>query len=1057
MNLSKKVIAVLLTLVMVISMMSVAVISSSAADNPYSVAAMALDDEYAYDGTLGAIYSKDSTTFKLWAPTAKSVKVNLFATGSDDEEGAKDLGTYDMSKEIKDEKFTGAWEVTVKGDLEGVYYTYSTNVPRTILAEDYVDREAQDVYSYAVGVNGDRSMVVDLSKTDPKDFDKDTHIYVDKQTDAIVWEVQVKDFSYDENSGVSDKNRGKFLAFTETGTTLNGEGELSTCIDYLKGLGITHVQINPFYDFATIDEAKDDGTEFNWGYDPKNYGVPEGSYSTNPYDGKVRINECKQMIQALHEAGIGVIMDVVYNHTYSVDSCFNYAVPNYYYRMTAMGTYSQQSGCGNDTASERYMYRRYMRDMLKYWVDEYHVDGFRFDLMGVHDVETMNLIREDMDKIDPRIIMYGEGWAGSTVIDPETCSGTPTMTCTQPNAAYVSDRIGFFNDQIRDGIKAGVFDGATAAGFVSGTITSAPYVSYGIRAQTFGKASTWHAKQPTQCVTYASCHDNMTLYDKLVAINHGTGADYRLRYNDAIAQNKLSGAIINTAQGIDFMLAGEEMGRSKDGDENSYKSAATENMIDWSLLETNADLVSYYKGLIELRKSFTPFNANIRDVSTDENPQDDSYAYHFATSVSSANQMIAFTIDNDNEGEWNKVAVVFNGQKTAKTFKFSTSVDPTISEDTEWVVIANDKQAGITKLSEFKGLTFSVPASSAVIAVEKSTFEEANLPSRFSKVIVNNIDEETKNVISSNVILGDTGTGYKVSYDTSVPLKYEYDYCEGKEAGTFTKEDTTVNYYFKKFVPTSFTAPYGDVDNDGSVNIVDATMVQKWLAKLITLDEEHIKRGDYDYNEKTEIVDCTLLQRYLAKYDVSVYTITSNYIGVDDEGKEKKLASPSVREGRLGTEYKTEGVKVAYYVLKETPQNATGIVTGNIVVNYYYKYEVSSPVIHVKHSGELTWAPTLWAWAYDDAGTAINCYESWPGLDVTKVDEDGWFTTTFPIPGGLDYYIILSKGGSPQTMDYGPISYDTYPEIWVVIDDTKCNVNKGDWLTYYNYNPDKAN
>ena len=407
---TRRIISLLLCVMLVVSMVSVAMVSTSAANaNPYSVAAMALDAEYAYDGDLGALYTPDATTFKVWAPLATEVKLNRFATGSDDEDGAQDLGTVEMEKLMENERWTGVWTITISGDIVNTYYTYTITNPNHIYNSTGPKTvETQDPYSYAVGVNGNRSMVVDLSKTDPVDWDRDSHVFTDEQTDAIIWEVHVKDFSYAENSGVSAENRGKFLGFTETGTTLNNEGSISTGIDYLKSLGVTHVQINPMYDFATIDESGDP-TQFNWGYDPKNYGVPEGSYSSNPYDGNVRINECKQMIKALHDAGIGVIMDVVYNHTYSVDSCFTACVPEYYYRMTATGGYSQQSGCGNDTASERAMYRKYMREMIKYWTEEYHIDGLRFDLMGVHDGETMNMIREDMDAIDPRIIMYGEG------------------------------------------------------------------------------------------------------------------------------------------------------------------------------------------------------------------------------------------------------------------------------------------------------------------------------------------------------------------------------------------------------------------------------------------------------------------------------------------------------------------------------------------------------------------------------------------------------------------------------------------------------------------------
>ena len=1054
----RKGISLLLVLSLVIGMFSVAIVSASAAAaNPFSKAAMDLDKEYAYDGELGAIYSPEATTFKVWAPLASKVILNRFATGSDYEDGAADLGEIEMEKLFDGDAWTGVWTTTVEGDIKNTYYTYSITNPAHIYAKstpDEVEHETQDVYSYAVGVNGDRSMVVDLDSTDPEGWENDDHVFVDKQTDAIIWEVQVKDFSWNENSGVSEANRGKFLAFTETGTTLNGEGEIATCVDYLKQLGITHVQINPFYDFATINE-RTDPSQFNWGYDPKNYGVPEGSYSTDPYDGNVRINECKQMIQALHNAGIGVIMDVVYNHTYSVDSCFNYSVPEYYYRMTATGGYSQQSGCGNDTASERAMYRKYMRDMLTYWTEEYHIDGYRFDLMGVHDGETMNLIREDMDAIDSRIIMYGEGWAGNTEYDPTTCAGTDTFMCIQANAKQLDTRIGFFNDQIRDGIKAGVFDGTNAKGFVNGNKTYAKNISYGVQGNSFGHG-TWTAVTPEQCVTYASCHDNMTLYDKLVGADHPNTNDFRTRYADCIRENMLTAAIVSSCQGIDFILAGEEMGRSKDGDENSYKSAATLNMIDWSLVQTNADLVSYYKGMFELRKAFSPFTTANADAD------DDSFKYYRTTGVSDTTNTIGYTVENRTEGEWSKIAVIYNGKTEPVKFKLSNTVDRNINNNTEWVIVVNDKAAGVTALGENTGLTFEVPASSAIIAVEKNTFEECAIQSDFSRVTVNSVYEKTGEVLNTSVLLGTVGDGYTVTPDTSIPIRYELSSVDGDEKGTFTDEDTVVTYNYADYIPGSLLVVNGDVDDDRDITILDGTFIQRHLAGIITLDSEHEARGDYDYSGDTSILDVTLLQRYLAGFQINVCKVVTQYKGYNpDLDKTSFIATTTLQYVRLGDEYNTTAENIAYYELDAVPENASGIASSDVTVVYNYTYAVNSPVIHVKHDGNLTWAPNLWAWAYE--GTkAINAYESWPGYLMTDPDEDGWYTTTFPIPGGLNYYFIISKNGNPQTKDYGVVNgqnvgivYDDYPEIWVVIHDDE--VGKGnDWVTYYNYNPDIA-
>jgi len=1046
---SKRLLALILTLALLSSLFSASVIPTAAViENPYSDAAMALDKEYTYNGELGAIYTPEATTFKVWAPLASDVQINLYTTGSDDEEGAKKLETTPMEKLMDGDEWTGVWTYTKTGDIVNTYYTYSIANPDHIYdASGYITHETQDVYAKAVGVNGNRSMVVDLDSTDPEGWENDSHVFTDTQSDAIIWEVQVKDFSWNENSGVSEANRGKFLAFTETGTTLNNEGDLATCVDYLKELGITHVQINPFYDFATVDESGSPD-QFNWGYDPKNYGVPEGSYSSNPYDGNVRIKECKQMIQALHNAGIGVIMDVVYNHTYSIDGSFNYSVPEYYYRLDSDGSYSQQSGCGNDTASERAMYRKYMRDMLRYWTEEYHLDGYRFDLMGVHDGETMNMIREDMDAIDSRIIMYGEGWDGITISDPVTCSGTKTFMCTQDNSALISERIGFFSDRIRDGIKGGVFEGTASQGFVNGSIAYGPNISSGIAANTYKDNGKLNARTPEQCVTYASCHDNMTLYDKLVAADHGASADYRARYSDVIRQNKLAAAIISSCQGIDFILAGEEMGRSKDGDENSYKSPASLNMIDWSLIQTNADLVSYYKGMFELRKAFSPFTASQTDSD------DDSYRYYRSTSVNASVGTIGFTVENHTPGEWNKVAVIYNGKNTPAKFTLKNTVDTAINDETQWVIVANEDTAGVTALGENTGLTFNLPANAAIIAVEKSTFEQADIESDLKKVIVNNIYKTTGETISSYTLLGRAGTGYSLVPDPSVPIEYELSEVGSSEKGVYSDEDVTVNYYYKQFIPDSFTAEKGDVDGDGAITVIDATQIQRHLADIIHLDEDHLKCGDYDYSGSTNIIDATYLQRFLAGIPVNTCTVTTEYIGLRNDNV-YSIAAASTVKVRLGSTYTTSPASVAYYKLDGMPDNATGIASGDVKVVYHYNYQEDIVKAHIKHdgNGDSTWDPYIWSWAY--AGTeAVDSFASWPGQLLTEKDENGWYDVSFKIPGGLDYYFIINQGNNlPKTKDFGPISYDEYPEIWIVIDDA--NVGKtDDWVTCYNTNPD---
>lgn len=1044
----KSVISMLLAVLMIMSIATVALVSVSAEEvsdslaetgatidevkNPYQKAAQALDKEYAYEGELGALYSPDSTTFNLWAPTSSEVNLNLYSTGSDKEADAQKLGAYELTKLMDGDKWTGVWTVTLEGDYKNTYYTY-TATNEALVTGKVKTSEFVDPYAKAVGVNGNRAMVVDLDSTDPEGWENDAHIYVDQQSEAIVWEVVVRDFSANANSGVSKDNRGKFLAFTEKGTTLNGEGNIATGIDYLKRLGVTHVQINPFYDFASIDETKSVDNQYNWGYDPKNYNVPEGSYSTDPYNGNVRIKECKEMIQALHEAGIGVIMDVVYNHTYESDnSNFQLAVPNYYYRKNASGGWSNASGCGNDTASERAMFRKFMIDSCRYWAEEYHVDGFRFDLMGIHDAETMNLIREDLDKIDARTIMYGEGWnASSSVFDTTTCAGTNTISCYQQNAQYVSDRVAMFNDQVRDALKGNVFS-LTGTGFIQGAKSSAGGITYGIRANTVGRGGTWKPVAPSQCVTYAACHDNHTLYDRLVASVYGEDSNYRQRYADLIEMNKLSCAIVGTSQGVCFFHAGEEMARSKDGDHNSYKSSVALNQIDWELVASNADLVSYYKGIIDIRKAFSPFTTGDTSVSSN---------YTFNNSLTAISETIGFTVSNDTEGEWDKIAVIYNSNP-------SKTVEVTMKDDTvqNWVVIADNTIAGLDALYEVEGNTFSVAPSSCLIAVDKASYEKVGLESGDGKIIVKHVDSLTGNTLSSQVITGEIGSGYATSCDSSLYLEYDLDKTKGDVIGTFAKGTKNITYLYKPYVAPSLIE--GDVNGDGIVSIKDATLVQKVAAQLVTLDEEKSILADYDLNMEVNVKDATMLQKHLANINVSIATVTTNFLTVGDDGKEVALAAPVVKKYRVGDEYRTAPIAIELYTVDETklPDNEMGIAPGGRTdVNYYYLYTATGYKVHAIHLNEsATWTPYIWAWA-----GSTNAFKNWPGVAMLP-EGDGWYSIDAALPEGVAYSIILSNNGSPQSTDYTGI---TASEIWVVIDDYHL-VNKGKFLTIYEEKPD---
>ena len=537
-------------------------------------------ENYTYDGDdLGVWFENGEATFKLWAPTASNVVLNLFTAG----DGVEAYANLPMQKAEK-----GVWQLAISDLPYGIYYTYSVT---TSLGT----QEAVDPYARSVGVNGNRGMVIDLAATDPEGFrTAQFDAPIKSYEDAIIWEVHVRDFSNIENGS---QYPGKYLAFTETG--LKNEAGVSIGVDYLKELGITHVHLQPVYDFATVDETRLDEPQFNWGYDPKNYNAPEGSYSTDPYHGEVRVFEFKRMVQALHEAGIGVVMDMVYNHTFSIDSCLNRVVPYYYYRYNGSGAPSNGSGCDNETASNRTMFRKYMVDSLGYWASEYQLDGFRFDLMALHDVQTMQEIEETVHKINPKALIYGEGWTGGTT------TLNPNLQANQANIRKIvatGDGIGsvaVFNDAIRDGLKGSVFD-QKSSGYISGAITktNANKTIFGIAGGVTNGAS-WKVDN-AMIINYMSAHDNNTLWDKL----HFSNPDDS---DEVLAEmNRFGAAIVLLSKGTPFWLAGEEMLRSKDGDENSYMSSDKVNNIDWELLVPGSmqyETMEFYRKMIEIRKT----------------------------------------------------------------------------------------------------------------------------------------------------------------------------------------------------------------------------------------------------------------------------------------------------------------------------------------------------------------------------------------------------------------------------------------------------------------------
>ena len=539
----------------------------------------AFAEKYNYDGDdLGAVPGENGTTFKVWAPTASKVVLNLFEAGDGGE-------AYDRVEMTRGEQ--GVWS-TEQPCGAGTYYTYTVT---TVVGE----QEAVDPYARAAGVNGDRSMVINLDETDPEGFGEDAFVdSISAYNEAVIWEVHVRDFS---NKLASSAYPGKYLAFTEHGLT-NASGEPAG-VDYLTDLGITHVHLQPVYDYATVDESSDE-PQFNWGYDPKNYNVPEGSYSTDPFHGEVRVREFKQMVQALHQSGLGVVMDVVYNHTYDGNSCFNRIVPYYYYRFDNRGGWSNGSGCGNETASERSMFRKYMVDSVSYWAKEYHVDGFRFDLMALHDVQTMQEIEAAVHAVNPRAILYGEGWTGGTtpLMENRRASQANIKKITASEGAIGA--VAVFNDAIRDGLKGSVFN-AKDRGYISGIISknTAGQVVFGLTGGVKNTMVSWSVPN-NGVINYMACHDNHTLYDRLLASCSVETPEERLR------MNRFGTSIIMIGKGIPFFLAGEEILRSKGGDANSYKSSDEVNNIRWDDLTAGSDNMAmrdFYRGLIALRKA----------------------------------------------------------------------------------------------------------------------------------------------------------------------------------------------------------------------------------------------------------------------------------------------------------------------------------------------------------------------------------------------------------------------------------------------------------------------
>lgn len=638
-----------------------------------------MESDYAswpvYNGSdLELCVDASGTHFTLWSPKAEAVEVLIYDT---------DRNTAPIETLLMKRGENGTWRASVPEKLYGKFYTFRVTVDGRRLAE------TPGVWAKAVGTNGERAAIIDFASTDPAGWSEDKGPELKNITDAVLYEMHHRDFSVHPSSGIVHK--GKFLALTEP-QTRSSLGD-ATGIDHLKELGVTHVHILPSYDYNSVDESNLPSNQYNWGYDPFNYNAPEGSYSTDPADPAVRVREMKEMVKALHDAGIGVVMDVVYNHTANNDdSNFSLTAPGYYYRHRPDGSYSDASGCGNETASDRQQMRDYIVNSVKYWAKEYHIDGFRFDLMAIHDIETMNEAAAELKKINPSIFVYGEGWtAGDSPLPAE-------QRALKENVDKMTG-IAVFSDDIRDAVK-GHYSDAKDRGFATGKPGNEETVKIGIVASTAhpqvdyskGNNSKFaYAGAPTEIINYVSCHDDLTLTDKLAASMPGSSEADRQR------AARLAQTIVFTSQGTPFMFAGEEVFRDKKGVHNSYKSPDSVNAIDWTLKNKNADQFNYYRELIKLRKAHPAF----RMITAEE------IARNIVFDKVTSPNIISYSIKNNANGdEWKEIKLVFNGSASPFVAKIPKG---------DWTVVARDGRIKADGLGTSKGGTVIVEPTSALI------------------------------------------------------------------------------------------------------------------------------------------------------------------------------------------------------------------------------------------------------------------------------------------------------------------------------------------------------
>ena len=1014
-----------------------------------------------YNGEdLGATYTPSATTWKVWSPAATKIQVKLYKTGSDRENGAGVIGTYDLTKGSND-----VWSYTKSGDCKNIYYTYLVTAKNAL--GNVVTNETQDVYSKALGVNGNRSMVVDLDSTDPEGWDSDKHVTFDTKTRSAVWELHIRDFSADPDSGVSEEHQGMYLAFTEGGTTYKNEGNFATCMDYIVENNINTVQLMPFADFDGVDEVYGASEkDRNWGYNPKNYNVPDGSYSTNPYDGNVRINEVKQMIQALHDRGISVVMDVVYNHTAGVDgSCFTKTVPNYYYRMSTQTAGVDGSGQGNELASDKAMVRNYIVQSLKYWATEYHIDGFRFDLMGCMDLTTLTQCRTAMNAIDQNILLYGEPWIGGE----GTENPDKAVVSSEDKASQWPSGLGAFSGKWREAASYVNSDTSNAQGWLGNGANSV--ISVGDRTPTVVsgiKAGLLDGNDPTKTVNYLDCHDNLTLWDKIVGAYTKSGegkksittaANVNSTSQNYIRTLNLGGVLLLTSQGISFMNSGTEFARTKQGQGNSYNSPDSINMLDWKRAGTYKSNVEYFRGLRQINEVYSPF-------SDDGNSMRGTISF-----IKQTGSTIGYTIQNTqaniNKGEWGKVAVLMNSGDSAASFNISGN----------WVVVADADKAGVKQLGTASG-SYSVPAHSGAILVEQSTFSDKS--SDFSYATLT-----TKHYLGGELYKTETakyrvGTTYRALKDANLLLNNSITNTEGTPSGKMTG-DTTVSYYYTANGKTLANLTVKYVDQNGSKLTPDMVYTlesgDEYSIPVCAIQRYQVDTDKYPANTTGtftgEAKTITFTYKPLASdstivhyYRASNFTTAPLCYAYTDDGEEPLGDWNSTRTSRmkadnaLGSNWYTITVPIAScYVMFHTTDSTQGQEPAKNEPGY-----VAAGEVYIKdHILSIT--PTI-VTSYIDIDTGkklkndVVVTEEHLSTDQYTTQGDDSLGTLVEQPAnasgfctaGTTNVVYLYKGGTPMTeptqATQGPVVVDSY-----LLGDSNCdgkvNINDVTYIQQY--------